>query len=79
LPKNSFTLINDDKNNIYLTKIKNIQNQKINSDENVKEYLVKYNNENRNNILRSYDLLLNKKYNVILNQKTIERVKNFFQ
>ena len=27
----------------------------------------------------SYDLFLNDKYDVILNQKTIERVKNFFQ
>ena len=33
----------------------------------------------RNNILKSYDLLLNDKYNVVLNQNTIERVKNFFQ
>jgi peptidyl-prolyl cis-trans isomerase D len=29
--------------------------------------------------LKSYDLFLNEKYNVILNQKTIERVKNYFQ
>ena len=41
--------------------------------------ILKQNSKNRNTILRSYDLLLNKKYSVVLNQKTIERVKNFFQ
>ena len=30
-------------------------------------------------MLKSYDLFLNDKYKVELNQKTIERVKNFFQ
>ena len=34
---------------------------------------------NKQSVLKSYDILLNKKYNVVLNQKTIERVKNFFQ
>ena len=33
----------------------------------------------KNTLLKSYDLFLNNKYNVSLNQKTIERVKNFFQ
>ena len=30
-------------------------------------------------MLKSYDLYLNEKYKVVLNKKTIERVKNFFQ
>ena len=30
-------------------------------------------------MLKSYDLFLSNKYNIELNQKTIERVKNFFQ
>ena len=33
----------------------------------------------RLNILKSYDLLLNDKYKVELNQKTIDRVKNYFK
>ena len=78
LPVNAFTLINDDKNNIYLAKIKKIYDKQIN-DENLKEYSVKQESIFKNNILKSYDLLLNKKYNVVLNQKTIERVKNFFK
>ncbi len=80
LPINSFTLINDDKNNIYLTYIKKAKNQKIDvKDPNFKKYSLNQNTNNKNSILKSYDLLLNKKYNVVLNQKTIERVKNFFQ
>ena len=49
------------------------------NDDKFKEYSEKQNTNSRNNILKSYDLLLNDKYNVVLNQKTIERVKNFFQ
>ena len=80
LPINSFTLINDDKNNIYLVKITDIINYSIaNDDEKFKEYTNKENTNARRNILKSYDLLLNEKYNVVLNQKTIERVKNFFK
>ena len=80
MPINSFTLINDDKNNIYLVKITDIINYSIaNDDEKFKEYTNKENTNARRNILKSYDLLLNEKYNVVLNQKTIERVKNFFK
>ena len=42
-------------------------------------YLKKQNSNNKNTLLKSYDLFLNNKYNVTLNQKTIERVRNFFQ
>ena len=38
-----------------------------------------YLRDNARGILKTYDLLLNTKYNVVMNQKTIERVKNFFQ
>ena len=80
LPENSFTLINDEIGNIYLAQIENIENQDIDINNNkFTEYAVKQNTNNKNSILKSYDLLLNKKYNVVLNQKTIERVKNFFQ
>ena len=41
--------------------------------------LVIEDSNNKNSILKSYDLLLNQKYEVVLNNKTIERVKNFFQ
>ena len=78
LPSNSYTLINDKQNNVYLANIKKIKKPKI-DDLNLAEYTNKQNTNNKNSILKSYDLLLNKKYNVVLNKKTIERVKNFFQ
>ncbi len=78
LPINSFTLINDEKNNIYVAKIKKFQNVPKDN-ENFKEYINKQNSNIKNTMLKSYDLFLNDKYNVVLNQKTIERVKNFFQ
>ncbi len=80
LPVGSFTLINDENNNIYLAKIKKFENEIINSSNNkFEEYTDKQNFNNKNTILKSYDLFLNEKYDVVLNQKTIERVKNFFQ
>ena len=78
LPINSFTLINDEKNNIYLAKVRNYHKPKINDDSLI-EYANKHNSKIKNSILNSYDLYLNNRYNVVLNQKTIERVKNFFQ
>ena len=78
LPINSYTLINDEEKNIYIAKIKSVKNQKL-DDLDYKEYENKQNSNNKNSILKSYDLLLNKKYDVVLNNKTIERVKNFFQ
>ncbi len=80
LPINSFTLINDEKNQIYLVKIKNFQNETV--DENSKKFKSYANKENSNNktdILKSYDLFLNDKYDVVINKKTIDRVKNYFQ
>ena len=80
LPEKSFTLINDENGNVYLAKIESIKNQDINTnDDSFNEYMQKQNTNNKNTILKSYDLLLKKKYNVVLNQKTIERVKNFFK
>ena len=80
LPLNSFTLINDENNQIYLARINQIIDQSISpNDKNFNEYKMKQNTNNKQNILKSYDLLLNKKYNVVLNEKTIERVKNFFK
>ena len=80
LSTGSFTLVNDYLNVVYLAKIKSINNENISTnDEKFKEYIKKHNTNTKNNILKSYDFFLNEKYNVVLNQKTIERVKNFFQ
>ncbi len=80
LPSDSFTLINDEENNIYLAKVKIFEtNSMENNQKKLKEYTNKENSYNKNLMLKSYDLFLSEKYNVVLNKKTIERVKNFFQ
>ncbi len=80
LPINSFTLVNNSKNKIYLVKIigsnKNLFNK---SDTNYLEFVNNENTNNRKNILQTYDQLMNTKYKVHLNQKTLDRVKNYFK
>jgi peptidyl-prolyl cis-trans isomerase D len=80
LPLKSITLINDENNNIYLAKINNYDelNIEMNS-EDFEKLSNKDNMEIRNNILKSYDLLINQKYNVDINQAAINSVKNLFQ
>ena len=78
LPEGSFTLVNDEKNNIYLAKLKKFENVNF-TDDNFNENLSIHNSNIKQSILRSYDIFLNDKYDVTLNQKTIQRVKNFFQ
>ena len=80
LPVNSFTLINDEQKNIYLAKVKKFENILIDeNNEKYKEYINKQNSNIKNNMLKSYDFYLNDKYEIDLNKKTIERVKNYFQ
>jgi peptidyl-prolyl cis-trans isomerase D len=60
--------------------IKNFRNENIDtSNDNFNEFINKQNSNNKKSILKSYDMLLSDKYNITLNQKTIERVKNYFQ
>ena len=80
LPINSFTLVSDKNNEIYLVKIVNSKNNPYNeNDENYLKFVQNQNTDNRKIILGSYDQLLNNKYKVQLNQKTIDRVKNYFK
>lgn len=80
MQENSFTLINDEQNNVYLAKIKKFNNKIINeNDDKFNEYANKLNSNTKNSILKSYDLFLNNKYDVTLNKKTLERVKNYFK
>ncbi len=80
LPLNSFTLINDEENNIYLAKIKNYNKVKLElNSKDYDQFFTKDNTRIRNNILKSYDLFLNEKYNVNINEVAINNVKNLFQ
>ena len=73
-------VVSDKENKIYLVKIINSKKNIFNrTDENYLKFVKNQNTKNRKNILQSYDFLLNKKYQVQLNQKTIDRVKNYFK
>ena len=80
LPVNSYTLVNDKENRIYLVKLvstkKNIFTE---TEENYLNFVNNQNTNSRKSILQSYDQLLNSKYQVQLNKKTIDRVKNYFK
>jgi len=80
LPINSFTLIADDQNNVFVAKTisykeKNITKTFVDFD----KISIEEGAESKNNILKSYDLFLNKRYKVVVNEKTLERVKNYFR
>ncbi|MDB4157302.1 SurA N-terminal domain-containing protein [Candidatus Pelagibacter sp.] len=80
LPINTFTLIADNKDNVFIAKIISYENKKISQNSN--EFNAISNEasaENRNGILQSYDYLLNSKYKVTVNEKTLDRVKNYFR
>ena len=80
LPIDSFTLINDENDKIYLVKIKNYNDVNINKEtKDYKSFINKENTRIRNSILKSYDFLLNDKYNVNINQIALNNVKNLFQ
>ena len=80
LPVNSFVLIGDKNNKIYLSKISNIFTNNISrTDSKLDDYALKSNNDVIGDIYNSYDLNLNKKYNVKLYQNTVERIKNNFR
>ena len=80
LPINAFTLIADDEDNIFIAKIIKYDGKDIsvNSDE-FNSISNEASAQNRNNILKSYDYLLNKEYSVVINKKTLDRVKNYFR
>ena len=80
LPLNSYTLVNDKENKIYLVKLVNSKKNTFSeTDENYLNFVNNQNTNTRKSILQSYDQLLNSKYQVQLNQKTIDRVKNYFK
>ena len=67
--------------NVYAdTKIKDYNDVKLQLDtKDYDQYLKKENTRIRKSILQSYDLFLNKKYKVDINQVTLNNVKNLFQ
>ena len=80
LPKESFVLITDKNNKVYLAKIKNIFFKNLSKDQEiVKDYRDKSNIKILSEIYSSYDLFLNEKYNVKIFEQTLNRVKDYFR
>ena len=77
---NNFSLVSDKDNNVYLVRIKNIyENNLDKNNEKIKFFANKTNKKLRNNLYNSYDFLLNEKYKIEVNQKTLDRMKNYFK
>ena len=80
LPKNSFVMVSNKTNNIFLAKINQItyENLKSTSD-NIQEYLAKTNISLIDDIYSSYDTSLNTKYEVKIFNNNIDRIKDYFK
>ena len=76
MPINSFLLVANDKEEIYVLKILGASD---NLEFNEKELFLKTKNKIKNEIYSSYDQFLNKNYKVEINYNTLERTKNYFK
>ena len=80
LPLNSFTLISDIDDNIFIAKTVSFEEKNLtNSSDDFKKISIEEGAQEKNSILKSYDLFLNNRYKVVVNEKTLERVKNYFK
>ena len=76
MPINSFLLVANEKEEIYLLKIIGANDS---SNFNEKELFLKTKDNIKNEIYSSYDQYLNKNYKVEINYNTLERTKNYFK
>jgi len=80
LPINSFTLIADKQNNVFIAKTVNYEVENITRNSiNFSDISIEEGAQNKNSILKSYDIFLNNRYQVVVNEKTLDRVKNYFK
>ena len=80
IPENDFLLIIDNSKKVYLTKVVKFNFKSINKNsEDFRKFFVRSNFKLKNDISLTYDDLLADKYKVVINQNTLERVKNFFR
>jgi len=80
LPVNSFTLIANKENDVFIAKTVKYEENNINKNSaNFEKISSEEGAQSKNNILKSYDLFLNNRYRVVVNEKTLERVKNYFK
>ena len=80
LSLNSFSLVSDKENNVYLAKIIKIDENNLSSNnKDLKKFINQTNISLRNSLYNSYDLLLNEKYKININENTLDRMKNYFR
>jgi len=80
LPINSFTMIADKENNVFVAKTINYEVKSLTkSSVDFDKISTEEGAQSKNGILKSYDFFLNNRYQVIVNEKTLERVKNYFK
>jgi len=80
LTKNDFLLIDDENNNVYVAKIEKVLSNDLSKSTNdISDYKKQTNIQIRDNLYNSYNSLINDKYKIKINQKTLERFKNNFR
>ena len=80
LPINSFALIGDSKNKVYLAKIKSVFYKNLEkNNKKLGDYQKKSKDILVRDIYTSYDLTLNNQYKVKVFQNSIDRVKEYFR
>jgi len=80
LPVNSFALIADKENNVYVAKTISYKEENLAKNSvDFTKISIEEGTQSKNSILKSYDLFLNNRYQVVVNEKTLERVKNYFK
>ena len=80
MPEKSYTLISDNNKNIYLIKILNHKIENMSDNDEIKKlFNMESKNGIKNQIFESYDMYLNTKYEIKINEKTLDRVKNYFR
>ncbi len=80
LPEKSFLLASDEKGKIYLAKLDKIKTQNIdNKKKDFDTYYNKIDEKLKSDVFSTYDLYLNRKYNVKIYSRTVERLRNYFK
>ena len=73
-------MIADRENNVFVAKTVSYEEENLmKSSVDFDKTSIEEGAQSKNSILKSYDFFLNKRYQVVVNEKTLERVKNYFK
>ena len=73
-------LISDKENNVFVAKTISYEEKDLTkSSLDFDKISIEEGTQSKNGILKSYDLFLNNRYQVVVNEKTLQRVKNYFK